>query len=81
VIRVAPLMPISARHTPLYVPVNWLDDDVLIGARATLKLHAWPRPLGPNWVNLNDYDPGFVADWARRLSSHPLIIYGSTPMP
>jgi hypothetical protein len=29
VIRVAPLMPISTRFTPLYVPINWLADDVL----------------------------------------------------
>jgi hypothetical protein len=29
IIRVAPLMPISTRHTPLYIPINWLHDVAL----------------------------------------------------
>lgn len=77
VIRVAPLMPISPRWTPAYVPMPWLGEilikdpkiDVLLqryGMKAfplggqDLKAHAWPRPLAPNWVNINDFDPGYV---------------------
>jgi len=79
VIRIAPLMPISTRHTPLYVPVNWLADlsedslvysQVEVGRLAqvrALKMHAWPRPMAENWVNLLDFDLGFARNWARRL--------------
>jgi hypothetical protein len=69
VIRVAPLMPISTRHIPLYVPVSWLDNTLLDVPRrfSDLKLHAWPQPQGAAWVNINDYDPGFVKVWAARL--------------
>jgi hypothetical protein len=69
VIRVAPLMPISTRHVPLYVPVSWLDNTLLdvLHRVPDLKAHAWPRPLDDNWVNINDYDPAFVKAWADRI--------------
>ena len=66
-VRVESIMPISVRHVPLYVPVNWLTDEVLIGGAATLTAHAWPRPLGATWVNIRDFDPSFVRDWVKRL--------------
>jgi hypothetical protein len=86
VIRVAPLMKISTRFAPMYVPVNWLadalDELAITGGamwRATpdggrkfiprheLEKHAWPHPLSDTWVNVNDYDPAYVRDWAKRL--------------
>src|SRR4029077_10296088 len=71
VIRVAPLMKISTRLTPLYVPANWLTEDAVFAAMANrdalLKAHAWPRQLADNWVNLNDYDPAFVKQWAGQI--------------
>lgn len=60
IIRVAPLMKISTAHTPIYVPINWLTEDMLARGGKPLKPHGWPRPLADNWVNLNDYDPSFV---------------------
>jgi hypothetical protein len=67
VIRVAPLMPISVRHTPLYVPIDWLADSILdMGKRVDrieLERHAWTHPLADNWINIRDYDPDFVRQW------------------
>jgi hypothetical protein len=75
VIRVAPLMKISKRFMPMYVPINWLFDTVDIGGCPVprsapyheLKLHAWPRPLGPMWVDINDHDPDYVRHWVKRI--------------
>jgi hypothetical protein len=85
VIRVAPLMKISTRFTPMYVPVSWLadalDELVIVGTamvrvtadirsvipRAELEKHAWSRPLCDTWVDINDHDPAYVRDWAKRL--------------
>lgn len=71
VIRVAPLMRISKRFTPMYVPVNWLLDTInangFVVPRRELELHSWPRPMGSAWIDLNDYDPDFVRGWASRL--------------
>jgi hypothetical protein len=68
VIRVAPLMKISTRLTPLYVPVDWLADAIIDMdarvARVELEKHAWPQPLADNWINIRDYDPDFVRQWA-----------------
>jgi hypothetical protein len=69
VIRIAPLMPISSRWMPLYVPIQWLDEEVVVAAMANrhlLKPHAWPRPLADNWINLHDYDPAYVRNWLRQ---------------
>lgn len=70
-VRVESIMPISTRFTPVYVPITWLTEDMLVGAMADrdklLKPHGWPRPLADNWVNLNDYDPGFVKQWAFKV--------------
>jgi hypothetical protein len=74
VIRVAPLMKISKRFTPMYVPINWLfgtvDDGFPVPRTAPhheLKRHAWPRPLGPMWVDINDHDPDYVRHWVKRI--------------
>jgi hypothetical protein len=71
VIRVAPLMKISTRLTPLYVPVSWLTDSILGMEsrvdRIELEKHAWPHPLADNWINLRDYDPAFVKQWAVQI--------------
>jgi hypothetical protein len=70
VIRVAPLMKISTRLTPLYVPIDWLADAIIdMGNRVErieLEKHAWSRPLGDNWINLRDYDPDFVRQWTGK---------------
>ena len=68
VIRVTRLMPISTRFVPLYVPVNWLEPGLSI---ADLKSHAWPRPLGDTWVDINDHDPSFVRQWVERIEQEP----------
>jgi hypothetical protein len=62
VIRVAPLMPISVRHMPLYVPASWLHEAIRNGV--DLESHGWSRPMADNWINLHDYDPAFAAKWA-----------------
>ena len=87
IIRVSTVMPISMRHVPLFVPINWFADDVLfqlyglkqiqsadvdkliaeITGLKNFKQHAWPRPMGDNWVNINDLDPGYVRQWANRI--------------
>ena len=64
VIRIAPLMPISTRFLALYVPVNWLEPGLSV---ADLKSHAWPRPLGDTWIDINSHDPAFVRQWIDRL--------------
>ena len=71
IIRVAPLMPISTRFTPAYVPVIWFAE----GWRADLKpigdlkKHSWPRPMGEHWIDLNDCDVDYVQSWARQLEA------------
>jgi hypothetical protein len=70
VIRFAPLMRISTRHAPLYVPINWLADtsfeDIATGAALRrFDKHGWPRPLGENWINLRDFEPDYVLAWAK----------------
>lgn len=75
IIRVAPLMKISTRFTPLYVPISWVAEWMdmrakgmdLLGLRDLIdfRKHAWSRPLSDNWVDVNDYDPSFVRQWAR----------------
>jgi hypothetical protein len=77
VIRIAPLMPISSRFVPCYVPVVWLSGlaesfnrtKEIYAAQllGDLKNHGWPRPLEDSWININDYDPAFAADWIRRI--------------
>jgi len=71
VIRVAPLMKISTRLTPLYVPVSWLSDAVRdMGKRVDrieLERHAWSKPMADNWINIRDYDPAFVKQWAVQI--------------
>jgi hypothetical protein len=62
VIRVAPLMKISVVRHPLYVPASWLHEAIRNGL--DLESHGWSRPMADNWINLNDYDPGFVQQWA-----------------
>jgi hypothetical protein len=62
VIRVAPLMKISTRHMPLYVPASWLHEAIRNGV--DLEAHGWSRPMADNWINLHDYDPAFAAKWA-----------------
>jgi len=69
VIRIAPLMPISTRVTPLYVPVNWLLELSGERRRIDLEQHGWPRPLADHWVNIRDYDPGYVRAFAERLEN------------
>jgi hypothetical protein len=77
VIRVAPLMKISVRHTPLYVPAQWLAGwldarenglqmfGLDTGDLNELRSHAWSTPMAESWVNVNDYDPAFVRQWAK----------------
>jgi hypothetical protein len=67
IVRVETLMPISVRHTPLYVPASWLHQSIHNGERwiADLESHAWTEPLADNWINLHDYDPAFAAKWAK----------------
>jgi hypothetical protein len=67
IIRVAPLMKISTRLTPLYVPMQWLDTILDMEKRIDLKNHAWPRPLGVGWVDLNNFDPALVKQWAGQI--------------
>lgn len=66
IIRVAPLMPISVRHQPLYVPASWLAEYLAKNDKglSDLRRHAWSRPMADNWININDYDPGFVKAWS-----------------
>jgi hypothetical protein len=78
IIRVAPLMPISVRHMPRYVPASWLAEWLdtrakgmeLLGLRDLneLRNHAWSKPMADNWVNVNDYDPAFVRTWAKQIA-------------
>lgn len=72
VIRVAELMPISTRFTPLYVPIDWLamkygmmPRPLTINAalRAEFREHGWSKPMADNWVDLNDHDPEYVRMW------------------
>jgi hypothetical protein len=78
VIRVAPLMPISTRCTPLYVPVNWptdewrWDPEWAVASRGPIiprdplwffGAHGWPRPLADAWINIRDCDPAFARAW------------------
>ncbi len=69
VIRVAPLMRISAKHVPLYVPINWLLDIAPLDKnyRDRLAAHSWPTPLGDNWVDLNEFKPDGAFEWVDRL--------------
>lgn len=76
VIRVAQLMPISTRLTPAYVPIDWLKlkygmepfplDEVCLSSAGiepflkSLKAHGWSKPMADNWIDLNDFDPGYV---------------------
>ena len=81
IVRVESIMPISIRHTPLYVPASWLGEWLqardmglkLLGATdltdSELRRHAWSRPMADNWVNVNDYDPAFVKQWARQIDA------------
>lgn len=80
IIRVAPLMPISTRWTPAYVPIDWLAEKYGMlpyplpsQAFRELLQHGWSRPMADNWVDLNDHDPNYVRqqlalqrdDWFR----------------
>lgn len=77
IVRVEMIMPVSARHTPLYVPIDWLAEKYNMQPfplneqdkqfLADLKPHAWSRPMADNWVDLNDHDPTFVKQWVRAL--------------
>lgn len=71
VLRVAPIMPISTRFTPMYVPVIWLSEGWRAGMKpaSDLKQHSWPRPMGEHWINLNDYDADYARAWARQLEA------------
>lgn len=70
VIRVAPLMKISTRYTPLYAPVSWIAEWLdtrakgleMLGLRELrdLRDHGWDRPLADNWINVHEFDPAFV---------------------
>jgi hypothetical protein len=68
VIRIAPLMPISSRHIPLYVPAQWLlnPNDWTYEWKDDLEVHAWRERLHADWVNLNDHNPAFVEALVRR---------------
>lgn len=86
IIRVAPLMPISSLHTPLYVPASWLNEWLDLKAQGMemlglsrndlreLRGHAWSRRMADNWIDVNDFDPGYVRalrepeDWFRGYS-------------
>jgi hypothetical protein len=78
IVRVAPLMKISTRHTPLYVPANWLTEESLLrdmaAIRETFEAHAWPRPLADNWIDVRDFDPAFVRQWTERKDEWNLMV-------
>lgn len=81
VIRIAPLMPISTRFNPLYVPINWLADtfeEMAITGTSLRRFdeHGWPRPLGENWINLRDFDPSYVRSWA---AAQALVVLEPAP--
>ena len=64
IIRVAPLMRISTRFTPSYVPVSWVTEESLLSGmeeiRRIFRDHAWPRALADNWIDINNFDPAYV---------------------
>jgi hypothetical protein len=76
VIRIAPLMPISSRFAPLYVPAQWLGEDWTYQWKVDLKQHAWPRRLHDTWIDINDFDPKFVKDLVERLNREDDESYG-----
>jgi hypothetical protein len=58
------------------VPASWLAEWLkardaglkLLGSTdltdRELRSHGWSRPMADNWINVNDYDPAFVKQWA-----------------